>query len=178
MPRAKLKAAKHHAHLFFSEEQPCVLALFKRGLHDKCTSQHCISSAILHTRISIKESQLKTLPVATWSCSRHSLKRCLAPLGHRILLTMDFFFQFYFTDYLIKNSEEKNMYCTKYNGIGQHTSRKFSLLFWEQSAQRGATYGRGPCKGRMNLAASACSHSPQARGCLPSKEGVVCKESC
>lgn len=138
MPRAKLKATEYHTHLCFSEQQPCVPALFKRG----CLTNALITIGFLQLpriRTSKYEFQLKTFPIATSLGFRHSFRRCLAPLGHRIFLKIESS-QFYFTDHLTKIIGKKNE-----NGAGLH--RKFSSFFLRDSQLKEcATFWRGHCK--------------------------------
>lgn len=100
MPRAKLKATEHHTHLCFSEQQPSVPTLFQRS----CLTNALITIAFLQfprIRTSEQEFQLRTFPIAASLGFRHSFRRCLAPLSHRIFLTIETL-QFYFADQLIK----------------------------------------------------------------------------
>lgn len=93
---------------------PTSSSLNSNDMHQHFSNRGCLTNALLtiallqllHIRISKSEFQLKTFPIATSPGSRHSLRRCLAPLGHRILLTMAFF-QFYFADHLIKACGKK-----------------------------------------------------------------------
>lgn len=130
MPRAKLKATEHHTHLCFSEQQqPCVPALFKRI----CLTNALITIAFLqlpHIRTSEYKFQLKAFPIATSLGFRHSFRKYLAPLCHRIFLTIASF-QFYFTDRLIRTIGKKTE-----KGAGNIKNSAFIFFLRAASSKR------------------------------------------
>lgn len=171
MPRAKLKATEHHTHLCFSEQQqPCVPALFKRI----CLTNALITIAFLqlpHIRTSEYKFQLKAFPIATSLGFRHSFRKYLAPLCHRIFLTIASF-QFYFTDRLIRTIGKKTE-----KGAGNIKNSAF--FFFESSQLKEVpSFGEVAAKeGKIRWPVLAVILLRQGDVCL-SKEGVACKESC